>query len=147
MLVLKLCPRGGPACVGCHVSLCWRKGGGWWICCTLPGSCSPFGSGLPPRIASSWGHWKYLPRTRVLRLTRRKRLSCKGEDSKAWPKGLGQDESRGSDCQEPVLLEGVLRAHPPYAGAGESGSKGTRGPQTSHTVLLRRRWDQSTTAE
>ena len=33
--------------------------------------------------------------------------------------------SRGSDCEEAVLGEGVLRAHPPYVGAGESGSKGS----------------------
>lgn len=28
MLVLKLHPRGDPACVGCRMSLCWRAGGG-----------------------------------------------------------------------------------------------------------------------
>lgn len=55
MLVLKLRPRGDPACVGCQMSLCWRKGGRWFeSAAPFQGAALHLGQGFHPELLPPW---------------------------------------------------------------------------------------------
>ena len=152
MLVLKLCPRGDPAYVGCQMSLCWRKGGRWFeSAAPFQGAALRLGQGFHPELLppwatgnafqgiESWG-WEgargWAVRGRTARLSRRGlvRMSLEALSGASFTGGCPQGPPTLCRCwgvRQPGLSGHVA---------------GTRGPQTSHTALLRRRWGQSTTA-